>query len=661
MLFITPLIFKYTAPYLSVGIHDDGIVLHNRHGKPELLLWKQINQPPKLDRKVVFSYLTISHTHGQLSQPIKVENKLEFTLRLQRLWVLHHQKALMERILKLERLLKERYLSNGLMSMLMSALTPYCDKWLSWDIRCELSAELAQAIATLKEVTQWNTSDVAEFQESYVSYKLREHEAFFDTVEKLPLTAAQRRACVIQDERQLLLAGAGTGKTSVMIAKAQYLAYTRQAYTKHILMLAYGNEAAREMVQRASQYPTFPKCMTFHKLGLKIIESVEGVAPKISTLAQNEVEKRTFVKETILLFCQEEQYRLSFARYAECSGKDLQSIRQYLEGSKGSRLLKTITGALAHLKCARAMNSLSRVETHFSDALLCIRPILAEYSLYLSNERAIDFEDMVLKSIKYVQEKKFISPWTHFLVDEFQDISPIRAKLLKALITQSERHHLFCVGDDWQSIYRFSGADIAYTTDFTNFFGKGTVTQLDTTFRYHQALLDVSSRFICANPSQIMKRISAHSTDDIAPLVYVEGSDDEQSLLIALSQLNARADKVCSVLILARYHKLLPDKSHLSKLQQQFERLELRTMTFHGSKGKEADYSILLGLHAGAGGVPAQEGEGTLLNALLPEQGHFPHAEERRLFYVALTRAKRQVYLIKPKANPSEFLLELDN
>ncbi|KAF7774051.1 DNA helicase IV [Pseudoalteromonas citrea] len=595
-----------------------------------------------------------------MSLAIKVDDKSELALKLQKIWVTHHQKELCARIIKLERLLKARYLSHGLINMIQSVLIPYRDKWLSWDIRCELSAELAQAIATLKEVTQWSEGDIAAFQEGYVRYKLTEHEVFFDTVEKLPLTTAQRRACVIQDERQLLLAGAGTGKTSVMIAKAQYLAYTRQAYAKHILMLAYGNEAAREMAQRASQYPTFPECMTFHKLGLEIIERVEGVAPNISQLAQNEREKRTFVKETIVLLCQEEQYRLSFVHYTKCSGTDIASIRRYLESAQGTRQLKTITESLGHLKCAAAMNNLLRLETRFNEVLLCIRPILAEYSLYLSNEKAIDFEDMIIKSIRYVEEKKFISPWTHFLVDEFQDISPIRAKLLKALTEQSERHHLFSVGDDWQSIYRFSGADISYTTDFTNFFGQGTVTQLDKTFRYHQALLDVSSRFICANPGQIMKRISAHNTDDIAPLVYIEESEEEQSLCSALSELNAKVQTECSVLILARYHKLLPDKRLLSKLQQQFEFLELRTMTFHGSKGKEADYSILLGLHAGTSGVPAQESSDPLIEALLPKQGNFPNAEERRLFYVALTRAKRQVYLIKPKVNPSEFLLELD-
>jgi DNA helicase-4 len=644
-----------------VDINDDGIVLHNRHGKSQLLLWKKINHPPKVSRKSFFNYLIISYTHDLISLPLKVESELELTLKLQRSWLLHHQKGLIERITKLEQLLKKRYLSHGLMQMLRSALQPYYDKWLYLELRCDLSVNLAQAIAILKEVSQWNDSDVAEFQECFIRYKLHEHESFFDTVEKLPLTIAQRRACVIQDERQLLLAGAGTGKTSVMMAKAQYLIYTRQAYAEQIIILAYGNDAACEVVHRASQYPTFPECKTFHKLGLEIIESVEGATPKISALAHNDIAKRTFVKETILLLCQEERYRVSFANYTACSGSDLQSIRCFLEGSAGTGLLKTFTESLAHLKCATVMGNLCKIETYFQDALLCIQPILAEYSLYLCNEESIDFEDMIIKSIGYVQEKKFISPWTHLLVDEFQDISPIRAKLLTVLIEQSKRHHLFGVGDDWQSIYRFSGADISYTTDFTSFFGQGSVTQLDKTFRYPQALLDVSSRFICANPSQIVKRISAYKVDDVAPLVYLEECEEGQSLFLALSELNAKVKSVCSVLILARYHKFLPDESQRLKLQRQFKFLELKMMTFHGSKGKEADYSVLLGLHDGPDGTPARQKEHNLLDALLPKQGHFPHAEERRLFYVALTRAKRQVYLIKPKSNPSEFLLELEN
>lgn len=662
MIFITPLIFKYFTPYICTTISDTGIVLDSQTGQSESYQWARLNAPPMIEYKRFVHYLVIRHGQTTTKIPLKIEKPDELKCFLQKAWAVAHRGELCDRIRKLETLLKVRYLSHGLYDMVKSAVAPFSEQWLPWAAQLTFDHNLTDAIMTLTELDSWSKQDLSEFKEAYVNYKLSEHEAFFDTVESQPLTAAQRRACVIQDERQLLLAGAGTGKTSVMVAKAQYLFYTRQAYAKQVLLLAYGKQAAQEMLNRASHYPTFPDCMTFHKLGLHIIESVEGMMPKVSELAQNEISKRAFVRETILLLCQEEQYRLHLIRYVkQVQRADVVDIHDYLDSSKGKRLISDFSTSLGLLKCRHATTSLAKLESQFNESLACVRPILAEYTLYLSNEGAIDFEDMIIQSIDYVQSKKFMSPWTHLLVDEFQDISPIRAKLLKSLIEQSERHYLFAVGDDWQSIYRFSGADIGLTTDFTHHFGDGTVTQLDKTFRYPQGLLDVTSRFVCANPAQIMKRITAHNVQHCTPLVYVEEPTEEQSLSLTLESLNTQAECSVSVLLLARYHKVLPSKQQIDEMNHRYQHLHLRVMTFHAAKGMEADYAVILGLAGGANGFPAQDTAVAFLDALLPDKEPFPYAEERRLFYVALTRAKQQIYLIIPPGSRSEFVQELDS
>ena len=114
-----------------------------------------------------------------------------------------------------------------------------------------------------------------------------------------------------------------------------------------------------------------------------------------------------------------------------------------------------------------------------------------------------------------------------------------------------------------------------------------------------------------------------------------------------------------SVYLLGRFRDNLPDKTHIKALGTRFPSLSIVPSTVHSAKGLEADYVVVLGLTNGRYGFPSQKISHPLLEALLPEPDHFPYAEERRLFYVALTRAKKRVYLISDMANSSEFVIEL--
>jgi DNA helicase-4 len=219
-------------------------------------------------------------------------------------------------------------------------------------------------------------------------------------------------------------------------------------------------------------------------------------------------------------------------------------------------------------------------------------------------------------------------------VDEFQDISLGRAGLIRALRGQVQGAKLFCVGDDWQSIYRFTGSDISLTTDFEGYFGPARRTALDRTFRFHDRIAAFSSHFVQRNPRQLRKRLSTAATSDkLGVVVYRHGEGDDPlpTILAEIAALGA-----ASVFLLGRYGFTAPDD--LRALQARFPRLNIRFLTAHGSKGLEADYVVLLGLTSGRHGFPSEVADDPVLGLVLADGEPFAFAEERRLFYVALTR-----------------------
>ncbi|MFD2017407.1 UvrD-helicase domain-containing protein [Vibrio olivae] len=148
-------------------------------------------------------------------------------------------------------------------------------------------------------------------------------------------------------------------------------------------------------------------------------------------------------------------------------------------------------------------------------ALELLMPLYHSYQRYLHDHQVIDFNDMIGKALDYVQTGRFSSPWKYLLVDEFQDISEPRARLVKALRDSTPGCSLFCVGDDWQAIYRFSGADVRLTTEFSNYFGPTSETTLDMTFRFNNSIGEVATQFVTQNPVQLKKKTLNHLSKSI--------------------------------------------------------------------------------------------------------------------------------------------------
>jgi DNA helicase-4 len=286
----------------------------------------------------------------------------------------------------------------------------------------------------------------------------------------------------------------------------------------------------------------------------------------------------------------------------------------------------------------------------FSKRVKLMAPLLKAWKSALKSENAVDFSGLIHQAINVLEKGRFVSPWKHILVDEFQDISPQRAALLAALRRQNSQSSLFAVGDDWQAIYRFSGAQLELTTAFHDYFGEGDRCALDTTYRFNQRIGEVANRFIQQNPAQMSKPLNSLTAGEKNAVTLL--SDDQLDAL--LDKLSGYATPDDRILILARYHHLKP--ATLAKAATRWPKLNLDFMTVHASKGQQADYVIVLGLQDGQEGFPAPERESVMEQALLPQPEAFPDAEERRLLYVAMTRARKRVWLLFNKAQPSRFV-----
>lgn len=671
--------------------------------------------------------------------------------------------------------------------------------------------------------------------DSFVAAELERYKTFFDTIESKPLTPEQRLAVVVDEDATLVLAGAGSGKTSVITAKAAYLVKASICAPEDILLLAFARNAAEEMSQRVRARSGIPiTARTFHALAYDIIGAVEGSKPALAEHATDDLAFTNLIKQILkdLVATMSEvsraiiawfshflvepksewDFKTKHAFYSHLEKQDLRTLQgekvksyeelqianwlyengiayeyepayehdvasagrrdycpdfrltetriyiehfgvrrqimpdgserlttapfvkrePYIEGMawkrsihakhgtvlietysyerQEGRLLSSLAEKLApHLTLAprpissifdrivelNQIDSFSQLLGTFlrkfksggyslndceskaarlklgdrAKAFLAVfAPVLAEYQKRLGAR--IDFEDMILRAAHYVETGLYVSPYRHLLVDEFQDISQSRARLVKALKAQDAQARLFAVGDDWQSIFRFAGSDIHLMRHFGAEFGGAfngeagihRVVDLGRTFRSVDQIAFAARDFVLKNPAQIAKQIvpAGVAAEPAISIVQSTKNEADEKLADVLAGLAGKAvpGEVPTVLLLARYRFLEPN---MTLLRRQFPGLGITFKTIHASKGLEADHVILLRADSGRMGFPSEIADDPLLTLVSPEAERFDNAEERRVMYVAMTRARRSLTIMASKSRPSSFVTEIMN
>ena len=285
--------------------------------------------------------------------------------------------------------------------------------------------------------------------------------------------------------------------------------------------------------------------------------------------------------------------------------------------------------------------------------------VYRDYEDQLHQNNLIDFNDMINKATIALQQNKNVSKFKYILVDEFQDTTQSQYRFLKELLAQNNAK-LFCVGDDWQSINRFAGGDLSIITEFRTNFGSSEKELIQETHRFCDKLCVFSTKFILANPNQITKTITSKQKE-ANPAVTIISDRTETALEKILGEIPINPDKKLKVMIMNRY-KEIGKPSNLEVLKKSNPELSIDYSTVHSAKGLTVDYAIIIGLKNGLMGFPCQIEDDPLLGLVYACHEYYPHAEERRLFYVALTRARKHVYLVVDEpSNVSQFVKEIQD
>ena len=281
--------------------------------------------------------------------------------------------------------------------------------------------------------------------------------------------------------------------------------------------------------------------------------------------------------------------------------------------------------------------------------------VRARYQKLLTDQEALDFRDLINFAAEHIREGRWKPQYRYVLVDEFQDISAGRMALLQALQGQDVAY--FLVGDDWQSIYRFAGSDVGLLRDCGDLLGHVEERTLSRTFRFADGILCPSTAFVKRNPEQTQRPLLPASEAEDEGVAVVANLSPAGGVARALQDIEAKARGRQIVLVLGRYRQRRGEL--LTRPRRGQPRVEFSTV--HGAKGREADYVIVLDLNVGRWGFPSKVEDDPLLELVLPpvSGGAFPFAEERRLFYVAMTRARNGAYLVTDPVQPSTFVTEL--
>lgn len=343
----------------------------------------------------------------------------------------------------------------------------------------------------------------------------------------------------------------------------------------------------------------------------------------------------------------------------------------------------------------KGISGFSELKTNTEREVLFVnvfKEIFKYYQSKLEEDKRIDFNDMINQATEIVESKKITFPYKYIIIDEYQDISFSRYNLIKAIKKKTDSS-LMCVGDDWQSIYRFSGSDLDLFTHFGKYYGFTVITDIVKTYRNSQELIDLAGEFIMKNPEQMKKELISEKSKINPTQIFMYqdtyGNDENnryspedykaQAILSAIEHIIAQGGADGEILLLGRtnydledisgYFKTPDENFSFSTFQNEsketivkcskYPNLKIRFLTVHRAKGLEAKNVIVLNMKNNLLGFPNQIADDPILSLVLANKDSYDFAEERRLFYVAITRTENRTYLITPERNYSIFIKDI--
>lgn len=423
-------------------------------------------------------------------------------------------------------------------------------------------------------------------------------------------------------ENTLVVAGAGSGKTFTIVNKIKFLLDNNIYKENELLIISFTNESVNDL-KRKIDYNL--DIMTFHKLAINLINNPNM---KIS----NEYYLKFIINE----------YFNSYGKYNKKQNKLIKRILQEMDIDNLKKLIFTFINL--YKSNYNDINYLLNLyqKSHFINKIY-FKIILEIYHIYnqeLKASNLYDFNDMIKIATNNINNNLIKTNYKYIIIDEFQDTSLNRFKLINAIIKQNNAK-IFVVGDDYQSIYRFTGCNLDIFLNFNKLVNNLNIINLDYNYRNPKEIIDVANSFIMKNKNQIKKETICLKNIN-KPIKICFYKNKRTAIEKILKYIDTK------YLILGRNNK---DKDLFNVQDKPF-------LTIHKSKGLEEDNIILINLTNNNNSLPSKIKNHKIINKII-KTDYYPYEEERRLFYVALTRTRNNIYLLVPKSNYSIFIKEL--
>ena len=423
-------------------------------------------------------------------------------------------------------------------------------------------------------------------------------------------------------ENTLVVAGAGSGKTFTIANKIKYLLDNNIYKEKELLVISFTNESVKDLKRKIDHNLDI---MTFHKLAITLINNP-------NTKISNEYYLKFIINE----------YFNSYGIYNKKHNKLIKRILNEVDIDNLKKLIFTFINL--YKSNYNDINYLLNLyqKSHFINKIY-FKIILEIYHIYnqeLESSNLYDFNDMIKIATNNINNNQIKTNYKYIIIDEFQDTSLNRFKLINAIMKQNNAK-IFVVGDDYQSIYRFSGCNLDIFLNFNKLVNDLNIINLDYNYRNPKEIIDVANSFIMKNKNQIKKETICLKNIN-KPIKICFYKNKRTAIEKILKYIDTK------YLILGRNNK---DKDLFNVQDKPF-------LTIHKSKGLEEDNIILINLTNNNNSLPSKIKNHKIINKII-KTDYYPYEEERRLFYVALTRTRNNIYLLVPKSNYSIFIKEL--
>ena len=406
---------------------------------------------------------------------------------------------------------------------------------------------------------------------------------------------------VNETNHALVIAGPGSGKSTTIAQKVRTLV-ANGTLESEILLISFTNKSVEDLKKKLGSNIFIT---TFHKLAIDVLKY-----NKITYKLASEDLLDFVINEYLETISNKDK----LCRYLNITKLD-KNKNEYISFKK---LIKTFINLFKTNN--HSIESLKKVVTDYKDKYL-VKIILDIFFIYEEEKNSsglLDFDDLIIIATKILNAKYNYKNFKYIIIDEFQDTSLIRFNLAKTIIDNTGAI-LTAVGDDAQSIYHFSGCDLFIFLNLNKYIDNLKQLKLVNTYRFNQELIDISAKFINKNPYQLDKSMHGFTHE------YIDSDFTYENSIL-------------------KYN----DK-------------EYKYLTIHSAKGLEEDYVIILNVSDKVYGIPNKLENHEILSYVSSKADDYPYAEERRVFFVGITRCKYKTFLMVPKNNPSIFVNEIKN